>query len=122
MRRRDFLKTASLAAVMPIMASCGTNTTGSVTIQSILDFVKASCGFVINDVNSVVGVIVSIVGTFNADLGAGAAVAVSLATNVENMICSAVTAFKAQAQAERRATPGMVTVVVNGVPVKGTLV
>lgn len=118
-RRQLLLGAAALAAV-PLVGCSGTS--NSVTVQSILDWLKVNCGFT-TSVNMVIAVIVTVVSGFNAAAGAGAAVLADQATQVENLICNAV---KLQAMKEQKLKSlpkggsAEMDVVVNGVPISGT--
>lgn len=121
--RRNVLRSTtalSLAAVLP--SSCSSS---DVTVQSILDAIKTTCGFA-TTAQAIIPVILTVISTFNAAAGAAATVAASVAQQVETLICGAV-----QQQAPKiaqdhgkpsAAEPLAVTIVVNGVNVPGTLI
>lgn len=121
-RRQIVMATAAAFAVMPL-AACDTST----NLAQITATIQQSCGFV-TSYQSIVPIIVSLIGDFNAGAGAAATVATATATQVIQEVCGAVQVAKASGKApsdERVAAsvaPPALTVVVNGVPITGTLV
>lgn len=109
-------------AAMPL-AACDTNT----NLAQIAATIQQTCGFVTNYQN-LVPIVVSLIGTFDAGAGAAATVATATATQIIQEVCGAVQVAKASGKAPSEekvaasAAPPPLTVVVNGVPVTGTLV
>jgi|SRR5262252_1205976 len=118
MLRRQFLNFAAAGLV----AAC-TGGAGDTTVQGIIDWLKTNCSFT-TSAQTITAVIVSIIGTFNAELGAGAVVVAGIAKQVEDMICNAVKQQAAQLKASGNLKAGPasneIKVVVNGVDVVGT--
>lgn len=123
-RRRLVALTAAAFAAMPL-AACDTST----SLAQIATTIQATCNFVVS-YESVIPIVVSLVSSFDATAGAAATVATSVATQVIQEVCGAVTVAQAQgaapaapaADARVGAAPPSLTVVVNGVPITGTLV
>jgi hypothetical protein len=112
-------------AVMPL-AACDTNT----NLAQIAATIQQTCGFVTSYQN-LVPIVVSLIGTFDAGAGAAATVATATATQIIQEVCGAVQVAKASGKAPapmaadarvKAGAPETLTVVVNGVPVNGTLV
>ena len=118
MLRRKFLMGIAVLSLM----SCSTG--GSdVTVQSILDQIKTTCGFT-TTVDAIMPVILTIVTVINAQAGAAATVAASVGKQVVDAVCNAVNAQVAQAKtmasSKSLAPTNDIVVVVNGVKVPGT--
>ena len=114
LRRREFLASASVLAILVGCSQSGSAT----TITGIIDELKKQCAFTA-DWAAIAKVIATIVAGFNAGAGAATAVAADVAKTVVDAICNAVKAQVAQMQLEKKALPSTLTVLVNGVEVQG---
>src|SRR5262245_66492785 len=119
MLRRTFLTYAAAGLVV----ACTGGTSADTTVQGIIDWLKTNCGFATN-IQAITAVIVSVIGSFNAELGGGAVVIAGIAKQVEDMVCNAVKQQAAQMKAAGKLKAGSggeeMEVVVNGVKVPGT--
>ena len=71
------------------------------------------------ELDSIIRVITTLVTGFNAEAGAATIIASSIAKQVVDMVCNAVKAQRAQMQVDKKAIPTDLTVIVNGVQVRG---
>src|SRR5215472_9242225 len=118
MLRRQFLSFAAAGLV----AACTGGTSADTTVQGIIDWLKTNCSFATN-IQAITAVIISIIGSFNAELGGGAVVIAGIAKQVEDMVCNAVKQQAAQLKASgnlKASASNEIEVVVNGVKVPGT--
>lgn len=119
MDRRNFLFSFAVAAVLPSQCSPGGGDT--MTLEGITDKLRASCNF-ITAWEPIAQIVATLVSGFNPAVGAATAVAMPVAMQVIDLICHAVRQqVVSQPQTQMGMAPGHpVTVVVNGVEVKGT--
>jgi hypothetical protein len=114
---------ANATMVLALLVGCD-KAAADKTIAQIIASIQTGCGILLgpSGVNQVINVILTILSTFNPTAGAAAMVPAAIAAQVEKLICDA---FKASLSApeNRTATAGQtITVMVNGVPVTGTVV
>lgn len=117
--RRRILISSVAVLVLPL-AECAQAQT---TLQQIVADIQKACNFLTSWQN-VAAVVVTVISGFNAAAGAAASVAIGVAQQVESMVCAAVmakVAANSQVASENVTVGSTVTVVVNGVPVVGTI-
>jgi hypothetical protein len=113
MIRRDFLTGAAALA----LAGCSSSGTPT-TIGDVIAEIRKQCSFA-PELDSIIKVVTTLVSGFNAEAGAATIVAAAVGKQIIDMVCNAVKAQRAQLEAEKKALPSTITVVVNGVAVPG---
>jgi hypothetical protein len=112
------IQALSLALFLMACSSGGTTT---VNLAALVSQIQATCGFV-TSIEDIAKVAVTLVAGFNPALGASATVAEGIANTIVDSVCGQV---KAKASTTAAGTPALqaapqeVTIVVNGVPIKG---
>jgi hypothetical protein len=93
----------------------------AVDLSTIVAQIQSTCGFVVS-AEEIAKIAVSLVAGFNPALGASATVANGIANTIVDSVCGQVKAKISAAAAGTTALPAApqeVTIVVNGVPIKG---
>lgn len=107
---------------LAILGCSGTN--GKITVEDILKQVETQCGFR-TSAQAIVNIILTVVTSFEPAAGAAATVAAGVGKVVVDSVCAAVEKEKEQRKAVQTLVGpngNEITVIVNGIPIKGEVV